>query len=997
MKRDRLALVGVAVLLALAGGWFALRGRGKGKGKGQETVAAAAGGGAERSGSVGQAAIDVRAAKRGAVAGQVRDENGAAIAGALVCATVRESEDLTDAETREPRCAPSGAGGGYTIGGLYAATYTVSASAARFRPAIWRGPDRRGRIEVPAGETRGGIDLVLRGGGVEVKGRVRDVSGGGIAEAIVTADGGWSRDDAGQAIGKSDAEGNFTLWVAEGDVNVAAQADGYGPGSTYGTAPGQFIEVLLTPESVLVGRVVEAGSQTPVAGARVSANGSNEGWMDWEAMTGTAVTDGEGRFRVERLPPGRYKPEAEAGGRYGRARESVLLGLGQTSDEVVIEAHLALHVSGHVVVTPGDTPCPMGSVSLTRKRDTGGQDGTDIAADGSFLFKAVMPGSYTVEVRCQDKVSEDEYPSVEVGNSDVTDLELTVREGRALRGTVLLPDGKPAEGATIWAETSGGDPRGQRTYGWGDTDAAGAFELKGLIAGKYRLNVNPVDGLAPDEPPVVEVAADRDTEGVTIKLEGGARISGVVVDEDGAPQGGVNVFAMAGDRWRWSGGGRAQTADDGTFTLRDVTPGEVRVIAQRGWGNELRAPGKSDDDVQGERVMVRAGESKTVRLVVERQSGEIRGKVTDAAGAAVVDAFVSAQREEERAGAAAGSALRSSRWQWGDKPVVTELDGAFTIGKLSPGQYTIRAFRKGGGEGIVEHVAVGKTTTVVIATTGSILGTVTSPGGAPDRFQITIFDRQAAFRRSEQFFRTSGAWAMRDLPPGAYEVSASAEEGTATVEIPLTVGQHKTGVVLELEARATLRGSVVDLETGAPVPGMRAMARGVKGGARTPWRTDQDKKMITGDDGRYELEDAPAGRIWVSVFPMDWEGGEYSYGTNVVEAVAGQVTDVPPIRVVKKRLKSRERPGDLGFELEDQPPAIEPEQRQLKVALIRPDGPAAQSGLKVGDLIVSVDGHDVTGPSFSLYYSLASVREGTAITLGLARGAGAQITAAKPL
>jgi hypothetical protein len=84
--------------------------------------------------------------------------------------------------------------------------------------------------------------------------------------------------------------------------------------------------------------VVESGSGAAVPGARVTADDESR------PMSGgsSALTDAEGRFRIERLEPGRYKPVARTTDRYGQTRESVVLGLGQRSAEVLIELHPAL-------------------------------------------------------------------------------------------------------------------------------------------------------------------------------------------------------------------------------------------------------------------------------------------------------------------------------------------------------------------------------------------------------------------------------------------------------------------------------------------------------------------------------------------------------------------------------------------------------------------------------------------------------------------------------
>jgi C-terminal processing protease CtpA/Prc len=104
-----------------------------------------------------------------------------------------------------------------------------------------------------------------------------------------------------------------------------------------------------------------------------------------------------------------------------------------------------------------------------------------------------------------------------------------------------------------------------------------------------------------------------------------------------------------------------------------------------------------------------------------------------------------------------------------------------------------------------------------------------------------------------------------------------------------------------------------------------------------------------------------------------------------------------PDQIAKRRIGPMDRGGDLGFELKEQPPDLEPEQEQLVVSLVRAEGPAVGSGLKVGDVIVSIDGVDVSGANYYLYWSLGQVKEGTRVSLGLARGEKINITAAKPL
>ena len=223
----------------------------------------------------------------------------------------------------------------------------------------------------------------------------------------------------------------------------------------------------------------------------------------------------------------------------------------------------------------------------------------------------------------------------------------------------------------------------------------------------------------------------------------------------------------------------------------------------------------------------------------------------------------------------------------------------------------------------------------------------------------------------------------------------------AKQELPLAEGEDKAGVAFTLESRTTVTGSVISLDDEKPVPGLLVMVQPVKGGddgVAIMWgEGDDDKKNITDAAGHFEVSRAPAGKVYVTVFPMDWEDSEYSFTRTIRTVAGGGSHDVGAIKIPRRRIKARDRGGDLGIDFVEADPDFEPESYRLEVSLVRPDGPAANSGIKVGDIVVSVDGHDVTGENVFLYWSLAQVPQGTTIELGLERGQSASITAAAPL
>jgi protocatechuate 3,4-dioxygenase beta subunit len=931
------------------------------------------------------------------VAGIVREKGGGPIANADVCAWIGD-DTAPSSMKREPICTTSGADGRYVIADLPPLRMLISASAAEHIPGSYEAQATDARFQLQLGQAKVGVDIELVKGGVAVRGVVKDVSGGVIEGAFVSNEWyGW--DDGptrGRARTKTDEKGEFQLWLGKGGAALTASAEGYAPSSKNGPVPGFTFEILLTPESVLAGVVVRAGTGTPVANVRVSASGE---WS-WDGSGGEAYTDEDGRFRIDRLGPGRYKPAASASDGYGRAAQSVHLGLGESSEDLRIELHPAVSIRGRVVAAgESPTPCESGNVGLQdkiAKRNFWAETNTD----GTVEFLAVLPGTYEVNVWCKGKLPREQYAAVVVATEPIADLVWEVDEGLALTGIVVAPHGEPIERARVSVQAKSATPRGQVGGAWGEpTDADGRFRATGLVAGTYsvRVNVGEQPFVPPIEPPEVEVAAGKTAE-IRIVVEPAGSVEGRVLDTNNRPVADAEV-SLRGDEAQWGASG--STRDDGTFTIESVRPQAYRATASIGWSNTMRAPGTKDDDVQGERVTVTAGETAKVELVVEDQSGTIVGRVVDEAGGPIDDAFVHANRESDSARKSAGSNRGNARWGgWDRKPVLTDQDGRFELTGLSPGNHTVFATRKGGGEGLTEHVEVGAREAVVrIAPRASISGTVTlSSGGAPTRFQVDVEDRSIGFEQSEEFYQTNGQWTLDELPPGNYEITVDATEGRDTDTTKLGEGEHKSGITLELTPKVDVEGTVVDLETGEPVPNIAVSISPRRGGMSFFFGGDSGaKENVSGADGKFTVLAAPTGKVRVMLMPRTW--GDETYGWNTLGATIpadAQRHTLPPLRIAKSRTTRSKRPGDLGFTLKESPPELDIEDFPVTVAFIRPGGPAATTELAIGDVVTAVDGHDVTGENRHRWFTLTRVPQGTKITLDLENGKSVDIVTAKP-
>ena len=971
----------VVVVLAIV--WWRSRGDGSERSRTSEAPTSAA----KVTGDVAApraSRIDPRTQKRASIRGTVHDDAKAPIAGVTVCAS-GWAHGVPSEEMREPRCVPADATGAYVIENLVPARYMVSASARGYLPTVFHpeGDRHRTQFHVAPAETKTGVDLVLRKGGVEITGIVHDISGGVVPQASVqVTGGGWDEDGAQVAPVQTDGQGAFSIWVRPGQLAIEAHADGYAPTRTWGRAPGTF-ELFLTPESTLSGIVVDAVTGKPVEGARV-VNGT---W-EWDGSQ-NARTDAEGKFRLVGLTPDRYTVTARTERGYGRSEGSTLVGLGQHVDGVVVKLHAASRITGKVMIAGTPPRVCIDAGASIRDEDNGRWLTTRVEPDGTIIADGVLPGTYTVRPSCQGYQRRDTYDDIVIeAGKDREGLTWEVDAGAVIRGRVLAKSGAPIEGAMVSARSTGGPARAKQDWGGDRSTDDGSYELIGMKAGAYKLDVHTEKGVAPKDGYKLEVAAGATLQ-QDLVLEDGGTIRGTVRDEKGAPVAGVSVQANKvgeGSFYYW--GGDVKSDARGEFTLEGVRPGDYRVIARRGWGDALRKPGTTDDDKQGERVSVKAGGTANVALVVEGQHGVIKGSVVDVAGAPVSDAYVSATRESDAAGAS--SRMQLARWgEWDDasRPVLAGTDGTFTISKLPPGKYTLRAYRRGGGEAFVEHIPVGGSAKLQIKPTGSLAGTVRVEGGPPpDQITVSVTDLKTGFDRSETFFRTGGVFAVEDLPAGHFTVTATTATGEKKLELDLAEGEAKTGLAITLEPMVTLTGRVVVLGTTTPVPGLRMMASAAQGQSFTFGPSSKGDENITDEAGRFTIKKAPKGRLQIMGIHRDFQDSEYGWLQAYRTVTESGTTDIGDLGILKKRVKQGDPVGELGAKFKEQPPETPPDQSTIEVSFVEPGSAAQRAGIQVGDVIIEIDGISVAGEGAGHAWTLMRAPPGTKLTIVVKRG-----------
>ena len=429
----------------------------------------------------GQAAtnIDLRLTRGGVVTGRVVDEDGEALARALVTVQryqyVRGERQLTPAGSDQ-----TDDRGQYRVFGLPPGDYYVSASAGGLMQLLGRG----GLQQLAAafgGPGRGGRGAAGVSEETEVTGYAPTYYPGVVSAA-----------EAGKVAVGPGAEANGI------DVQIQlvpfARISGIVAGATGGA------NVMLVAEDTRVGPLARLGGQV---------------------LTGRAQADGT--FSISNVPPGRFVAIARSSGPDGLPRtgmQSIVVN-GQNLDGVTLTLQPGVTLSGHITVESSGTPAPADySVFRIEAPDVsplpvggGGRGGGPAGAgaraerNGTFQIDNLLPGLHFVRVAGGGVQGQGQaqwtVKAITIGGQDVADAVVELKPGQNVDNvTVVLTDrtteiagtvrdarnaGMPAVSVIAFStDETHWSPQSRRIQSV-RTDAAGAFRLRNLPPGDYFL------------------------------------------------------------------------------------------------------------------------------------------------------------------------------------------------------------------------------------------------------------------------------------------------------------------------------------------------------------------------------------------------------------------------------------------------------------------------------------------------------------------------------
>jgi RNA polymerase sigma factor (sigma-70 family) len=438
---------------------------------------------------------------------------------------------------------------------------------------------------------------------------------------------------------KSDASGTFELKsLTEGELMLAVQAEGFAPAVQTLQITNDISTVLfqLGPGHLLLGRVVDETGH-PVTNAFVETTRRGIDKVRWSTNT-----DADGRFSWDSAPsePLLYSVLAEG---FARAYAQSLAADG-TEHELKLgsAAKESFQVTGNVVDADTGAALDAFKVSISEldadwafplEYYTQGHNGTFTLP---MTFKSSHPG-YEVVIE-----KEGYLPgiSAKLFNTNGSQrLAFALRKGTGPSGTVSLPTGDLAAGATVCLCTplAGVTLSGPASIQPGlntttyrtQTDPSGSFSLpaalnpQGLVIvhqnGFAQLSLN---GLAP---------------GSSITLQPWGRIEGTVT-MDSQPATNVQVV-IAGHYERFAADGRqfgflrfsqdTTTDAHGAFSFEKVPPGECRVFLRKSISTTSFVSSHAVE------LMVEAG--KTTRATMGGNGCTLIGKVLSSNPSASID------------------------------------------------------------------------------------------------------------------------------------------------------------------------------------------------------------------------------------------------------------------------------------------------------------------------------------------------------------------------
>lgn len=639
---------------------------------------------------------------------------------------------------------------------------------------------------------------------------------------------------------KTDEKGAFEIErVAPGPIQVNAQAPRRQRARVEGleVKPGRDltnVEIVLAPGGTVEGRVLSPEGR-PVPNAQVSvAETASQGMMVFSSVQ--TKTDGDGRYRLDGVPPGPRTLEATAEGYRRGVRDVEVTAETRTVD---FELERGLEVAGRVVDDAGN-PIPSVQVVLTAGRNFFDALRAITGADGGFRISGVQDGTYNLTAIKDGYAADFQGHTVAVAGASIGGLEIKLSAGASITGRITGVEFSQLARVRVWANWEGNSGR---------VDPDGVYRISNLRPGTWRVAAE-VPGTPLHAEGQVTIEPGNPEARLDLQLGQGYELTGLVL-RNGQPLAGATVGLHRPGTLSEQ---NAKTDHQGSFRFGGLESGAYDLAVSTPNGAQHR----ESVEISGDR-----------EIRVELRTASLTGRVVDAADSSPLSGVQVSL---------APLAPEDGRAPFFPE-VTTDARGTFRLLEVGDGAWKVKASREGYAPGEREiqvdgSADGGENQEVEIRlspTAGLTVEAVLASGQRPDRVQVTVIGGDGRVVSSGSYpLGEEGRARISNVPPGSWQLLVESNQSAAAT-VAATVPGPVLHVVLPPAGRVEIR--VPDLAQSNVIakatltgPGGPLRFTGFGGTVESEWNLYQGRAFLSHiPAGSWQVVvRAPDGRSWTA-------------------------------------------------------------------------------------------------------------------------------------